>query len=147
MLKPGEPNAGSDVTWYGPGSAFGAPSRGNAREIISRVMPGGCARHTPAPVRKTAAAAMRIFCIIRLLRKRNSIKLRASTPQQNLPTQVLDRPLSSQPRLDVRLPAVLQASRWGSFNAPPTIRSERHRPFHSAVLGMTHHKSEANGGD
>ena len=40
---PGEPNAPSDVTLYGPGTASGAPSRGNARWIISGVMPAGCA--------------------------------------------------------------------------------------------------------
>ena len=34
--SPGEPKAPSEVTLYGPGTASGAPSRGNEREIISR---------------------------------------------------------------------------------------------------------------
>src|ERR1700745_2669736 len=66
--NPGEPNAGSDVTWYGPGSAFGAPSRGKAREIMSRVTPAGCARHAPVPARNAAAATTMVFRIVRLLR-------------------------------------------------------------------------------
>jgi hypothetical protein len=50
MRWPGEPKAPSEVTLYGPGTASGAPSTGNARAIISRVMPAGWAKHTPAPV-------------------------------------------------------------------------------------------------
>src|SRR5262249_14188992 len=60
---PGDPNAPSDVTLYGPGSASGAPSSGNDRSIISRVTPGGWARQTPAPVSSATAAAMIVLCI------------------------------------------------------------------------------------
>src|SRR5262249_9413450 len=60
---PGEPNAPSDVTLYGPGSASGAPSTGNARSIIARVMPGDCARHKPALVSSAAAAATMVLCM------------------------------------------------------------------------------------
>src|SRR5215831_2943920 len=62
---PGELKAFSDVTLYGPGAASGAPSRGNARSIISRVMPGGCARHTPALVRTAATMVLRIVLFLR----------------------------------------------------------------------------------
>src|SRR5580658_4632792 len=54
---------------YGPGSASGAPSSGNARSIISRVMPGGCAKHTPVTVKSTAAATM-VLCMVRFSRSR-----------------------------------------------------------------------------
>src|SRR3977135_2679617 len=54
--SPGEPKAFSDATAYGPGSASGAPSRGNALAIISGVMPGGCAKPTP-PSSSSAVAA------------------------------------------------------------------------------------------
>src|SRR4029077_3881583 len=45
---PGEPRAGSDMTLYGPGIAFGAPSRGSV--VLTRSAPGAgaCANETHA---------------------------------------------------------------------------------------------------
>src|SRR5579862_3140 len=46
---PGEPVAGSDMTLYGPGIAFGAPSSGSV--VLTRSLflgPGACANETHA---------------------------------------------------------------------------------------------------
>ena len=61
--RPGEPNAFSEVIAYGPATASGAPSRGNALAIISGVMPGGCAKLIPANPSSTAAATMDVLVI------------------------------------------------------------------------------------
>src|SRR5207248_11587574 len=45
---PGEPSAGSDMTLYGPGIAFGAPSRGSVVLTRSALGPGACANETHA---------------------------------------------------------------------------------------------------
>src|SRR6478736_4933084 len=51
---PGEPNAGSDFTLYGPGIAFGAPSSGSV--VLTRSAPGAWANDTDA-VRTNATAS------------------------------------------------------------------------------------------
>src|SRR5580765_4842496 len=53
---PGEPRAGSDMTLYGPGIAFGAPSSGSV--VATRSFLGGCA-YAVAPSANRAAAAER----------------------------------------------------------------------------------------
>ncbi len=63
-MRPGEPKAGPVVTSYGPVSASGAPSRGNALAIISGVMPGGCAEQTPASESSAAAADRNYGCLV-----------------------------------------------------------------------------------
>src|SRR3954470_7302839 len=45
---PGEPNAGSDLTLYGPGIAFGAPSSGSVVLTRSALRPGPWANETHA---------------------------------------------------------------------------------------------------
>src|SRR5207247_5642880 len=45
---PGEPRAGSDMTLYGPGIAFGAPSSGSVVLTSSAPGPGACANETHA---------------------------------------------------------------------------------------------------
>src|SRR5260221_722734 len=50
---PGEPRAGSDMTLYGPGIAFGAPSSGSVVLTRSALGPGAWANETHA-VRTTA---------------------------------------------------------------------------------------------
>src|SRR3954467_14290008 len=45
---PGEPGAGSDMTLYGPGIAFGAPSSGSVVLTRSARGPGPCANDTHA---------------------------------------------------------------------------------------------------
>src|SRR5882757_1599178 len=45
---PGEPRAGSDMTLYGPGIAFGAPSSGSVVLTRSALGPGACANETHA---------------------------------------------------------------------------------------------------
>src|SRR5438477_5419506 len=45
---PGEPRAGSDITLYGPGIAFGAPSSGSVVLTRSALGPGACANETHA---------------------------------------------------------------------------------------------------
>src|SRR4051794_29204322 len=45
---PGEPGAGSDLTVYGPGIAFGAPSSGSVVLTRSALGPGACANETHA---------------------------------------------------------------------------------------------------
>src|SRR3954469_25870648 len=45
---PGEPRAGSDVTLYGPGIAFGAPSSGSVVLTRSALRPGPWANETHA---------------------------------------------------------------------------------------------------
>src|SRR5205823_3774947 len=53
---PGEPKAGSDMTLYGPGIAFGAPSSGSVVLTRSVAGAGGCANETHA-VRTNAVAS------------------------------------------------------------------------------------------
>src|SRR5258706_10466150 len=53
---PGEPRAGSDMTLYGPGIAFGAPSSGSVVLTRSALGPGACAAHTAASASKPATA-------------------------------------------------------------------------------------------
>src|SRR5438552_13251286 len=45
---PGEPRAGSDMTLYGPGVAFGAPSSGSVVLTRSALGAGACANETDA---------------------------------------------------------------------------------------------------
>src|ERR1700704_3008931 len=45
---PGDPRAGSDRTLYGPGIAFGAPSRGSVVLTRSAPGPGACANEAHA---------------------------------------------------------------------------------------------------
>src|SRR3954447_11471903 len=45
---PGEPGAGSDMTLYGPGIAFGAPSSGSVVLTRSALGPGAWANETDA---------------------------------------------------------------------------------------------------
>src|SRR6202795_3181385 len=45
---PGEPRAGSDMTLYGPGIAFGAPSSGSVVRTKSALGPGAWANETHA---------------------------------------------------------------------------------------------------
>ena len=69
---PGEPNAPSDATSYGPFSASGAPSTGSAVRIMSGVMPcGSCARALPKIASRAAPAAaesMAVLCMTRFPR-------------------------------------------------------------------------------
>src|ERR1700704_1423960 len=53
---PGEPRAGSDMTLYGPGIAFGAPSSGSVVLTRSALRPGPWANETHA-VRTNAVAS------------------------------------------------------------------------------------------
>src|SRR2546429_2564963 len=53
---PGEPRAGSEMTLYGPGIAFGAPSSGSVVLTRSALGPGACANETHA-VRTNAAVS------------------------------------------------------------------------------------------
>src|SRR5215467_1576457 len=53
---PGEPRAGSDMTLYGPGIAFGAPSSGSVVLTRSALGPGAWANETHA-VRTNAVAS------------------------------------------------------------------------------------------
>src|SRR5512134_48297 len=66
-MRPGAPNAGSDIVSYGPGTASGAPSTGNADAIISGVMPGGCAKDAPTTHMAAAAKVQVVFLMIGLL--------------------------------------------------------------------------------
>src|ERR1041384_4136366 len=50
---PAEPNAGSFVTLYGPGIAFGAPSSGSV--VLTRLRFGPCA-NVVVPIARTRAA-------------------------------------------------------------------------------------------
>src|SRR5204863_9356353 len=54
---PGEPKAGSDMTLYGPGIAFGAPSSGSVVPTRSFLIPGGWAKQTDADRRNAAVSA------------------------------------------------------------------------------------------
>src|SRR4029079_1327918 len=56
MTWPGEPTAGSDMTLYGPGIAFGAPSSGSVVLTRSALRPGPWANETHA-VRMNAAVS------------------------------------------------------------------------------------------
>src|SRR2546421_1116791 len=58
---PGEPSAGSDMTLYGPGIAFGAPSSGSVVLTRSALGPGACANDTHA-VRTNAAVSADFMC-------------------------------------------------------------------------------------
>src|SRR5579875_517406 len=126
MCSPGEPNASSDVTWYGPGSAFGAPSRGNERSIISRVMPGGCARQAPALARNAAATTTMVFCITRFLRNRDYLKFKPPThPRDSQPLRTLvlhrhffQRPIKLVPPLADRNSAAFGPGRRRSTDEP-----------------------------
>src|SRR5689334_14379127 len=51
----GEPNAGSDFTLYGPGTAFGAPSSGSV--VLTRSAAGAWANETEAERMNTVASA------------------------------------------------------------------------------------------
>src|SRR4051812_1860252 len=53
---PGEPRAGSEMTLYGPGIAFGAPSSGSVVLTRSALGPGPCANETHA-VRTSAVVS------------------------------------------------------------------------------------------
>src|SRR5215831_4090026 len=54
---PGEPKAGSDMTLYGPGIAFGAPSSGSVVLTRSALGPGPWANETHAVSRTNAVVS------------------------------------------------------------------------------------------
>src|SRR6185436_6923419 len=54
---PGEPGAGSDMTLYGPGIAFGAPSSGSVVLTRSALGPGPWANETHAVRTKAVVSA------------------------------------------------------------------------------------------
>src|SRR6476659_10160199 len=54
---PGEPRAGSDMTLYGPGIAFGAPSSGSVVLTRSALGPGAWANETHAVRTRAAVSA------------------------------------------------------------------------------------------
>src|SRR5256885_438593 len=54
---PGEPRACSDMTLYGPGIAFGAPSSGSVVLTRSALGPGACANETHAMRTKAVMSA------------------------------------------------------------------------------------------
>src|SRR5262245_15776331 len=62
---PGDPKAGSDMTLYGPGIAFGAPSSGSV--VATRSFLGGCAKLKPAVASRAAAADAMVLLFMRLL--------------------------------------------------------------------------------
>src|SRR2546430_10065952 len=59
---PGEPRAGSDMTLYGPGIAFGAPSSGSVVLTRSALGPGPCANATHAVRTNAVVSADFIRC-------------------------------------------------------------------------------------
>src|ERR1700733_14901550 len=69
---PGDPRAGSDMTLYGPGIAFGAPSSGSVVLTRSALGPGAWANETHAV--RTHAVVSADFMRCSLIRTRSSVK-------------------------------------------------------------------------